>query len=61
MARVKTEQKRREILEASAKVFSKQGFHAATVSQIAEAHGIGLGTFYRYFDSKLAVFHAVID
>lgn len=61
MARVKTEQKRREILEASAKVFSKHGFHAATVSQIAEAHGIGLGTFYRYFDSKLDVFHAVID
>lgn len=58
---MKTEQKRRAILEASAKVFAKHGYHAATVSQIAEAHGIGLGTFYRYFDSKLDVFHAVID
>jgi AcrR family transcriptional regulator len=61
MPRVKTEQKRRAILEASARVFSKQGFHAATVQQIADDEGIGLGTFYRYFESKLDVFHAVID
>ena len=61
MPRVKTEQKRRDILDAAARVFSKHGFHAATVAQIAEEQGIGLGTFYRYFDSKLDVFHAVID
>lgn len=61
MPRVKTEQKRRAILDASATVFARHGFHAATVSQIAEEEGIGLGTFYRYFDSKLDVFHAVID
>lgn len=61
MPRVKTEKKRREILEASAKVFSKHGFHAATVSQIADELGMGLGTFYRYFKSKLDVFHAVIE
>jgi len=61
MPRVKTEQKRRAILDASARVFSKHGFHASTVAQIAEDEGIGLGTFYRYFDSKLDVFHAVID
>ncbi|MBE2252606.1 MAG: TetR/AcrR family transcriptional regulator [Myxococcus sp.] len=58
---MKTEQKRRAILDASARVFSKHGFHASTVAQIAEDEGIGLGTFYRYFDSKLDVFHAVID
>jgi AcrR family transcriptional regulator len=61
MPRVKTKQKRREILDAAARVFSKHGFHAATVAQIAEEQGIGLGTFYRYFESKLDVFHAVID
>lgn len=61
MPRKKTEEKRRQILEASARVFSRQGFHAATVGQIAQEEGIGLGTFYRYFDSKLDVFHAVID
>jgi AcrR family transcriptional regulator len=61
MPRVKTEQKRRAILDASATVFARHGFHAATVSQIADEEGIGLGTFYRYFESKLDVFHAVID
>lgn len=61
MPRVKTEQKRRAILDASAKVFARHGFHSATVSQIADEQGIGLGTFYRYFESKLDVFHAVID
>ena len=61
MARVRTEEKRRAILDASAKVFAKRGFHAATVGQIAAELGMGLGTFYRYFDSKLGVFHAVIE
>jgi AcrR family transcriptional regulator len=31
------------------------------VGQIAAELGMGLGTFYRYFDSKLGVFHAVIE
>ncbi len=61
MARVKTEQKRRAILDAAARVFARHGFHDSTVSQIADEEGIGLGTFYRYFESKLDVFHAVID
>lgn len=61
MPRMKTEKKRRAILDAAAKAFSRHGYHDTTVSQIAEEEGIGLGTFYRYFDSKLDVFHAVID
>ncbi|MFT3707566.1 MAG: TetR/AcrR family transcriptional regulator [Archangium sp.] len=61
MPRVKTEKKRREILDAAAVVFAKRGYHATNVSHIADHLGIGLGTFYRYFKSKLDVFHAVID
>lgn len=61
MARLRTEEKRRAILEAAATVFAKRGYHAATVGQIAKELGMGLGTFYRYFGSKLAVFHAVIE
>lgn len=61
MARVKTEEKRRAILEAAATVFARRGFHDTTVSQIAAELGMGLGTFYRYFKSKLDVFHAVIE
>lgn len=61
MARVKTEKKRRAILDAAAVVFARHGYHAATVSLIADEVGMGLGTFYRYFENKLAVFHAVIE
>lgn len=61
MARVRTEEKRRAILEAAATVFAKRGYHAATVGQIAKELNMGLGTFYRYFQSKLDVFHAVIE
>ena len=61
MARVKTEEKRRAILDAAAIVFARHGFHDTTVGQIAAELGMGLGTFYRYFKSKLDVFHAVIE
>ncbi len=61
MARVRTEEKRRAILEAAATVFGKHGYHATTVGQIATELGMGLGTFYRYYKSKLDVFHAVIE
>jgi AcrR family transcriptional regulator len=61
MPRVKTEKKRREILDAAAVVFAKRGYHATNVSHIADHLGMGLGTFYRYFKSKLDVFHAVIE
>lgn len=61
MPRLKTEEKRRAILEAASAVFAEKGFHATTVADIASEQGIGLGTFYRYFPNKLDVFHAVID
>lgn len=61
MARVRTEEKKRAILEAAATVFAKRGYHETTVVQIAAELGMGLGTFYRYFKSKLDVFHAVIE
>ena len=61
MPRTKTELKRKAILEAAAKAFSENGFHQATVADVASRVGMGLGTFYRYFRNKLDVFHAVID
>lgn len=48
-------------MKAAAKVFAARGYHPATVAQVADEVGMGLGTFYRYFENKLDVFHAVID
>ena len=40
------------ILEAAIKVFAQQGFHQATISQIAREAGVADGTIYLYFKNK---------
>ena len=45
-------EKRNLILEAAIKIFAAKGFSQTTVSDIAEAAGIGKGTVYEYFKSK---------
>jgi AcrR family transcriptional regulator len=50
------DQKRRFILKAAAAAFGKKGFHAVTVSDIAERAGIAHGTFYLYFKDKKDVY-----
>jgi AcrR family transcriptional regulator len=46
------EERRRQIVEAAMTVFSKKGFHAANVSDVAAEAGVSQGTIYWYFDSK---------
>ena len=48
----KTNGKYHQILEAAIKVFAEQGFHQATVSQIAREAGVADGTIYLYFKNK---------
>lgn len=40
------------ILDAAVKVFAEQGFHQATISQIAREAGVADGTIYLYFKNK---------
>lgn len=51
---------RRRLLEAAEEVFAAQGYHEASIVKITERAGIGLGTFYLYFDSKQAIFEALV-
>ena len=53
--------RRSEILEASLKVFSEKGYHAAKIEDIAAELNIGHGTFYRYFKNKLDIFNHVVE
>jgi AcrR family transcriptional regulator len=46
------EARRRSILEAAAKVFSRKGVATATMAEIAQEAGISAGAIYRYFASK---------
>ncbi|HUH53517.1 MAG TPA: TetR/AcrR family transcriptional regulator [Microbacteriaceae bacterium] len=52
---------RAKILESSEHVFAKYGYHEASIVKITEHAGIGLGTFYLYFDSKKTIFEALVD
>lgn len=50
----------RKLLDASAIEFGERGFHEASVSSITRRAGVALGTFYTYFDSKDALFRALV-
>ena len=50
----------RAILDAAAIEFGERGFHDASISGITRRAGVALGSFYTYFDSKDAVFRALV-
>ncbi len=50
----------RAILDAAAIEFGSVGFHEASISGITRRAGVALGSFYTYFDSKDAVFRALV-
>ena len=50
----------RAILDAAAIEFGERGFHDASISAITRRAGVALGSFYTYFDSKDAVFRALV-
>lgn len=52
---------RRALLDAAAAEFGEQGFHAASISAITRRAGVALGSFYTYFDSKDAIFRALVS
>ncbi len=49
-----------EILEAALAVFAERGFAAARMTEIAERARVSKGTIYLYFESKEAVFRALV-
>ncbi len=55
------EDRRRQILRCAKQIFSKKGFHNASVSDIIQQAGIARGTFYLYFTSKRDVFDRLLD
>lgn len=50
----------RKLLDASAIEFGEKGFHEASVSSITRRAQVALGSFYTYFDSKDALFQALV-
>lgn len=58
--RVKSEEKRRAILEIAKNSFTHQGFEQTSMSYIAKELGGSKATLYNYFSSKEAIFIAVM-
>ena len=52
--------KRRQILDGARTVFLASGFDAASMNEIARVAGVSKGTLYVYFDSKEALFEALV-
>lgn len=48
------------ILTAAVFVFSKKGFHRATMDEIALVADVSKGTLYNYFDNKSKLFETVV-
>ena len=55
------ERTRRAILDAAAAEFGEKGFHEGSISGITRRAGCALGSFYTYFDTKDAVFRALVS
>lgn len=50
-----------EILDIARHVFAQKGFEGASMQDLARAVGMSVGNFYRYFPSKNAMIHALIE
>jgi AcrR family transcriptional regulator len=48
-------------LDSAKEVFSKKGFHKASISDIVQKAGIARATFYLYFKNKRKLFHSLLD
>ena len=53
--------RRESIVDTSAKVFAKQGYHATGIVELCDANGLGKGAFYHYIGSKEELLAAIHD
>ncbi len=58
---VDREEMQHRILDAAGRVFARQGFHGATIADIAQEAGLGKGTLYLYFRNKDALAEALVE
>ncbi len=55
------QRRQRQVLQSAKEVFSKKGFHGASISDIVQRAGIARGTFYLYFQNKRHVFDSLLE
>ncbi|MFN2146293.1 MAG: TetR/AcrR family transcriptional regulator, partial [Anaerolineales bacterium] len=55
------EERTQEIIEAAMKVFAEEGFHRATMDEIADEAGVSKGTLYLYFKGKDKIISSLLE
>ncbi len=54
------EERRRQLIAYATERFATNGYHPTSVAEIVRGVGVGKGVFYWYFDSKEALFKAIL-
>ncbi|QQS67572.1 MAG: TetR/AcrR family transcriptional regulator [Chlorobiota bacterium] len=49
------------IINIAKRIFAIKGYHATTLDDVAQSSEFGKGTLYNYFESKEALFYAVLE
>src|SRR5580693_9828042 len=57
----KWEQRREAIIDTSARVFARQGYHATGIIELCAANDLGKGALYHYIGSKEELLAAIHD
>ena len=55
------DERRHELIACAQELFYSKGYERTTVGDIVDELGVAKGTFYYYFDSKLAILEAMVD
>lgn len=53
--------RRDEIIDTSAQVFARRGYHGTGMAELCAANGLGKGAFYHYISSKEELLAAIHD
>jgi len=50
-----------KIVRAGKTLFAKSGYHSTSINDIIAKANVAVGTYYIYFNSKLALYHYLLD
>lgn len=61
MARMRSEERRKQLLEVSAELFAQGGYRGTTTAELARAACVTEPILYRHFDNKLDLFVTLVE
>ena len=61
MARMRSEDRRRQLLEVSAELFAESGYRGTTTAELARAARVTEPILYRHFENKLHLFVTLVE